>query len=679
MRSGDRLDALPILAGVDGQPNERTAPPARKGNPSSNSTTRAMSIRTGRILWSSGASRPAPAALAATRRGLSAWSNDSVPTGSVATLHELGVAAGEAYGDLKSLGTRKDGAWVWTTFAERAARADALGNALASYGVERGDRVAVISKNREEFVATMYGAYAAGAAHVPMYEQQKPEEWEYILNDSEAKVVFVSTAALLPSAREAARKYGKKVLCFEDLEAGSEHNFAEALDYGATLDGAAAAAQRPAAADLASLIYTSGTTGNPKAVELTHESARSVCEMMHARIPLNESTVLVSYLPLSHIAGQMMDVVAPILTGCTLHFARPDALKGSLKDTLGEVRPTVFFGVPRVWEKFGEAMKAKAATPGSMKDKVATFAKGCGAAKYAAAEQGDPDPNNCMANLVAGSIFGKIKGALGLDRCRLFATGAAPITTDLLKYFGSLDINILELFGMSEVTGPTNMSTADNFRVGKCGLQIPGTETACAKDTSEVIFRGRHVMMGYMYNQEATDKTIDADGWLHSGDVGSIDEDGYLKITGRIKEILITAAGENVAPVLIEDEIKRQLDCVANAMVVGDQKKFLTVLLTLKTKPDADGLPLGTELAKDAALCGCATIADAAASADYKKMIEDGLKKANANAISRAQNVQKFAILPVDFTQEGNELTPTMKLKRKVVLEKYADVVAGLY
>ena len=255
----------------------------------------------------------------------------------------------------------------------------------------------------------------------------------------------------------------------------------------------------------------------------------------------------------------------------------------------------------------------------------------------------------------------------------------APITTDLLKYFGSLDINILELFGMSEVTGPTNMSTKEDFRVGKCGLQIPGTETKCAEGTSEVIFRGRHVMMGYMYNQEATDKTIDADGWLHSGDVGSIDEDGYLKITGRIKEILITAAGENVAPVLIEDEIKRQLDCVANAMVVGDQKKFLTVLLTLKTKPDADGLPLGAELAKDAALCGCATIADAAASADYKKMIEDGLKKANANAISRAQNVQKFAILPVDFTQEGSELTPTMKLKRKVVLEKYADVVAGLY
>ncbi|KAH8068039.1 decanoate-CoA ligase [Aureococcus anophagefferens] len=549
-------------------------------------------------------------------------------------------------------------------------------------GSKERDAVAIIGFNSPEWVFTWIGAVLIGAMGTGIYATNGADGVAYVVEHSKAKVVVAEGAKQLAKFREVDAARLASVLAFvaylpeeatpAPIRSAQGMNWAGFLASGAGVsdDDVEAKAGAVVAGQCCSLIsgqqkgdstliYTSGTTGNPKAVMISHDSLTWTAHVGFIDVfkCTSEEHVL-SYLPLSHIAGQMMDV-----------------------DTLGEVRPTVFFGVPRVWEKFGEAMKAKAATPGSMKDKVATFAKGCGAAKYAAAEQGDPDPNNCMANLVAGSIFGKIKGALGLDRCRLFATGAAPIcapiTTDLLKYLGSLDINILELFGMSEVTGPTNMSTADNFR--RQAASRSGTETACAKDTSEVIFRGRHVMMGYMYNQEATDKTIDADGWLHSGDVGSIDEDGYLKITGRIKEILITAAGENVAPVLIEDEIKRQLDCVANAMVVGDQKKFLTVLLTLKTKPDADGLPLGAELAKDAALCGCATIADAAASADYKKMIEDGLKKANANAISRAQNVQKFAILPVDFTQEGNELTPTMKLKRKVVLETYADVVAGLY
>ena len=184
-----------------------------------------------------------------------------------------------------------------------------------------------------------------------------------------------------------------------------------------------------------------------------------------------------------------------------------------------------------------------------------------------------------MTRLLAGKLTGKIKGVLGLDRCHTFCTGAAPISVEVLEVFGSLDINVLELFGMSETTGPTNMNTASDFRIGQCGLQIPGTVTKTDPATGEVIFTGRHLMMGYMYNEEATTKTIDPDGWLHSGDIGKVDEDGYLKITGRIKEILITAGGENVAPVLIEDELKKQLPCISNAMVIGDQKKYLTVLL----------------------------------------------------------------------------------------------------
>jgi len=360
-------------------------------------------------------------------------------------------------------------------------------------------------------------------------------------------------------------------------------------------------------------------------------------------------------------------------------FADPDALKGSLINTLKAVRPTVFFGVPRVWEKFADAMKAKAPKPTSFKGKVAKFAKSCAAAKYAAAADEKKDPNSFFARQISGAVVGKIKEALGLDRVKFFGTGAAPISVDVLKYFGSLDINILELFGMSEATGPTNLSTQKSFTVGKCGAAMPGTETMCDdKAGGEICFRGRNIMMGYMYNDEATKKTIDDDGWLRSGDVGTLDDRGHLKITGRIKELIITAGGENVAPVLIEDAIKKHLPCVSNAMVVGDQRKFLAVLLTLKVAMTDDGASTDA-LVGPAKLEGCTTVAEAKASEAYQKILDDGLKAANKDAISRAQCVQKFVLLDDDFTQDGGELTPTMKLKRAVTVKKHAAAIDGLY
>ena len=349
---------------------------------------------------------------------------------------------------------------------------------------------------------------------------------------------------------------------------------------------------------------------------------------------------------------------------------------GSIKDTLCECQPTVFFGVPRVWEKFREALKAKAKT--GFVGSLIQMGKDWNKQKYLAAEFGNPPPGGCLAPALGRKAATVVKGALGFERCHTFCTGAAPISRDVLEYFGSLDINVLELFGMSEVTGPSNCSIASHFRIGKCGRQLPGTETAITEEDGEVIFRGRHVMMGYMYNEKATKETIDSEGWLHSGDIGT-NEEGYLKITGRKKEILITAAGENVAPVLLEDEIKKQLPCVSNAMVIGDRKKYLTVFLCLKTKMnEEDGTPLEW-LVGESELFGCDTVQDAKSSPEYKANLDAGLARANKNAISRAQNVQKWAILPRDFTQEGGELTPTMKLRRKVVLEMYPDVVAQLY
>lgn len=594
-------------------------------------------------------------------------------------------------GDKVCMKVKRGGDWVTWTWTEYLAEATKVAKALMALGVEERSAVAIVGFNSPEWVFSWIGAVMCGCLGTGIYATNGPDGVAYVVEHSKAKIVIAENEAQLSKFRGVDARRLSSVLAFvaympdqgvpAPINSAQSFNWAGFVASGSSTTDAAVDARSGAVApgQCCSLIYTSGTTGNPKAVMISHDSCTWTAKTAFVDVlGCDRDEMVLSYLPLSHIAGQLMDIVAPLITGCTLAFAQPDALKGSLKDTLAEVRPTVFFGVPRVWEKFQDAMKKKAAPPGSLMDHVAGFAKRAGAAKYEAAERGDGDPNSCVTTLVANKVFGKIKGVLGMDRCRIFCTGAAPITTDLLNYFGSLDINILELFGMSEVTGPSNMSTSENFRVGSCGLEVPGTETRTVPATGEVIFRGRHVMMGYMYNEAATADTIDAEGWLHSGDVGKVDDDGYLKITGRIKELLITAGGENVAPVLIEDEIKKQLPCLSNAMAVGDRMKYLVVLLALKTDMNDDGTPKDA-LDKAAALHGCATVAEAAASAEYKKMIDDGIKVANKNAISRAQVVQKFAVLPADFTQETGELTPTMKLKRKIVLEKYAAVVADLY
>mmetsp|Transcript_18587 Transcript_18587/g.57237 ORF Transcript_18587/g.57237 Transcript_18587/m.57237 type:complete len:634 (-) Transcript_18587:91-1992(-) len=586
---------------------------------------------------------------------------------------------------------KRDGEWLQWTWSQYLATVTKVSQALLSIGVKEREAVAIIGFNSPEWVFTWAGAAMIGAMGTGIYATNGPDGVAYVVEHCKAKVVVCEDEKQLAKFRAVPAKRLASVLAFVAYIPGAPVpapiGKATSYDWVGFLAAAAgtdaslveSASKKVVAGQCCSLIYTSGTTGNPKAVMISHDSCTWTANRAFYDVhKMGKDEHVVSYLPLSHIAGQLMDIIAPITCQATVHFARPDALKGTLKDTLNEVRPTVFFGVPRVWEKFREAMKAKAAAPGTLKAQLVGFVKEAGLAKYKANEMGDPDPNSCMTRLLAGKLTGKIKGVLGLDRCHTFCTGAAPISVEVLEVFGSLDINVLELFGMSETTGPTNMNTASDFRIGQCGLQIPGTVTKTDPATGEVIFTGRHLMMGYMYNEEATTKTIDPDGWLHSGDIGKVDEDGYLKITGRIKEILITAGGENVAPVLIEDELKKQLPCISNAMVIGDQKKYLTVLLCLKTEMNEDGTPKDV-LIKDSALHGCKTVGDAQNSSAYAAMLEAGLKAANKNAISRSQNVQKFAILPCDFTQDGDELTPTMKLKRSVVLKKYADVVAGLY
>merc|ERR1719502_2334937 len=426
------------------------------------------------------------------------------------------------------------------------------------------------------------------------------------------------------------------------------------------------------------LIYTSGTTGKPKAVMISHDNCTWTGRVTVEHLQLGADEHLISYLPLSHIAAQMIDIYAPICTSATLHFAQPDALRGSLLRTLQEVRPTAFFAVPRVWEKVMEGIKAKAPPADSVMAKISRWAKGVGKKKYYAEQNGDSRP---LMYPVAKIIFKKVRKQLGLDRCRTLLTGAAPISTEVLEYFGQLDMNVMELFGMSEVTGPTNISVPGQHRTGYCGPVLPGMETIVLPDTGEICFTGRHVMMGYMHNAEATEETIDADGYLHSGDIGEIDA-GLLKITGRIKELIITAGGENVAPVPIEDAIKKHFPAVSNVMVVGDKRKFLTAVLTLKSQPTDDGLGFTDQLMGDALKVDgseASTVSQAIADSVFQAYLDAGIKAANVEAVSNAQKVGKFVIAPVDFSVDGGELTATMKLRRKVVAEKYSELIEGMY
>lgn len=311
-----------------------------------------------------------------------------------------------------------------------------------------------------------------------------------------------------------------------------------------------------------------------------------------------------------------------------------------------------------------------AKTKGTEKTELAQFNKSGGA----------PCGYGCAHKI----ILSKIKDALGLDQCHSAFTGAAPIARETLDYFGSLDISIYELFGQSECTGPQTMNVEGGWKIGSAGRALPGTEMKILSDSQELVYTGRNIMMGYLKEKEKTKETIDEEGFLHSGDCAKIDDDGFMSITGRIKELIITAGGENVPPVLIEDKIKEYAKALSNVMVIGDKRKFLSALFCLRVKMDDDGNPRD-ELDEQALIVAkeigssATTVSQAKTCEKFNSYLDAQVKAANSEAASRAQNVNKWVILNKDFTIPGGELTPTLKLKRRVVVAKYADVIEEIY
>jgi long-subunit acyl-CoA synthetase (AMP-forming) len=372
---------------------------------------------------------------------------------------------------------------------------------------------------------------------------------------------------------------------------------------------------------------------------------------------------LISYLPLSHIAEQVVSHLLSLATGATVHFA--ESLE-KLPENLREVRPHIFLGVPRVWEKIQAGIQAAGAQASPLRRRIAGWAKGVGLAGGYADQEGRPRPwSYAIADRL---VFSKVRARLGLDEARMLVVSAAPIAKETLDYFQSLGLPIMEVYGMSECTGPTTMSIPSRYRLGRAGYAIPGTELKVAED-GEILMRGPHVFRGYYKNEEATRETLDASGWIHSGDVGEIDKEGFLRVTDRKKELLITSGGKNIAPQYLEGKLK-QIAAVSQAVAIGDRQPYVVALLTIdpgRVAAEAEKAASPARTPEEAARCPA-----------FRAYVERQVEEIN-QGLARYETIKKIALLPKELSVETGELTPTLKLKRRVILELHRETIQALY
>ena len=561
------------------------------------------------------------------------------------------------------------GRWQPTTWQTYADQVRTVARALISLGLPRGGKVAILGFNRPEWVIMDHAAMMAGGAPAGIYTTCSSEEVAYIVHHCEAHVVLVEDDAQL--AKVTARRAelpllrwivvmrggsatGGDILSWDQLLAKAETTPQTALD--ARLD-----ALDPA--ELATMIYTSGTTGPPKGVMLSHHNLSFTSRLLidiGGAVP--HADVSISYLPLSHIAEQMTTIHMPTTIGSTVYFA--ESLE-NVADNIKEVRPTAFFGVPRIWEKYHAALASKLGEVTGTKRRLLDWSRKVCTEVNTRIDRGEPVPALLRAQygLANRLVIRKLKAAIGFDRARLLSSGAAPIALDVLAFFTSIDMPIREVYGQSEDTGPTSYNLVGRTRLGSVGPPVPGVEVKLGDD-GEILVRGANVFMGYYKDPEATADAM-KDGWLCSGDLGAFDKDGFLTITGRKKEIIITAGGKNIAPKNIEAALK-ELPVVGEAVVIGDRRKYLTALVTLD---EAVARKLAPEIAEADKLAG---------SHEIRSAIQVRVDEVN-KSLARVEQIKKFAILVRPFGIATGELTPTMKVKRKTISQMYEREIEAMY
>ena len=576
--------------------------------------------------------------------------------------------------------------YTWKEYADRVTR---YKNYLLSNGLSN---TAIHAFNSPEWFVAAIGSIAAGSHVAGIYNTNTDKQCLHVIRTGECDVLVIDTFDTL--VKHYAQVFDDLIelqtriliidytpITSDDLvsildDEDTRHKLETLLDLqvrgfdleiNATTNSREAHLIEVTPDSTVTLIFTSGTTSDPKAVKITHRNIMASIDAVLTRIPLgsdpNFPEVVLSYLPLSHVAGQCLDIYAQIYHKGAVHFARPDALKGSLKKSLLAARPTIFLGVPRVWEKIREGLLAAGAKnyegySGAVLKSVAGAAKAVNLSYQKTVEDSKEYWGSYLASYVnypayyvSSSLTDKVKLALGLDRCKYFASGAAPITTEVLEYFMSLNMPIMEIYGMSETAGIISISDPFSAIDRYCGCPAPGVEVKIDSESSEIMVRGPNVFTGYHNYDGDMEGMFDEDNFFHTGDCGVI-ENNKLKITGRLKELIITAGGENVPPVLIENHIKSEAQTDSQMMLIGDQKKYLTILVF-----NPPNEPQLTE-----------------------EQISNAIVQYNTHhKISKAQAVQKFRIIREELTVESGLLTPTMKMKRKRIADHYAGVIEEMY
>jgi len=566
------------------------------------------------------------------------------------------------------------GTWIAITHRETLERVEAISLGLRELGIAPGDKVAILSENRPEWALADYACLCARATDVPIYPTLPANQTKYILNDSEAVAVFCSTTPQIDKVLEV--KAGlprlKYVIAFEGAAAAQRPGVIALADVEAK--GRAAKAMYPnwkqealsvAPEDLATLIYTSGTTGDPKGVMLSHYNIWSNVQACLQIIPIGGGDACLSMLPLSHSYERMVDYTL-FQAGVIINFAESfDTVAANLM----EVKPTVVLSVPRLYEKVYARVLENALSGSAIKRSIFIWAKRAGDQWATLSLAGLPIPGGLAIRkkIADRLVFAKLRARTG-GRIRFFVSGAAPLSADIAKFFYSAGLPIIEGYGLTESSPVLTLNPLDGIKLGTVGRAIPGVELKIAAD-GEILARGPNIMQGYFKQPEATRETMDADGWLHTGDIGELDSDGYLKITDRKKELLKTAGGKYIAPQPIEGMVKRN-KFVANAVLYGDRRKFPIILVVpnfdnLERWAAERGLRYGTR-------AELLELADVHAKMEREVM-------GTLRDLAKFETPKKVVLLENDFTIESGELTPTLKVKRRVIEKRYKDQIDAAY